>query len=1239
MTKYLDRIQNLSAEKRALLEKKLLKKMDVMVDDGQIPRRAPSHICPLSYAQEWLWFLEQLHPGLPVYNHAEAVQIKGKLDVKSLKQAFSRIVDRHSVLRVSIRTADGKPFQVIDENRRVKVVLLDLSNLPADVCQAELERFLTEEPRRPFNLKDDSLIRPTLVRLSPNEYVLMVVLHHLVCDGWSMGVLFRELSVLYGAFSQGKASPLPDLQMEYLDFAAWERDWLQDEILETDLVYWRKQLHGAPAVLELPADKPRPRVMSFRGSKHSFRIGLDLTENLRDLSHRGQVSLFMVLTAAFKTLLYRYTGQADVLLGTPVANRNQPGTESLIGCFVNTQVLRTDLSGNPTFRELLGREREVALGAYTHRRLPFEKLVEGLQPDRSLDHSPLFQVALNLRVRDSQMRFTELKGLTLTHLDVNNGTSKFDLLLVLIEDDEGLFGEVEYNTDLFDSSTINRFIGCFQTLLSGIVGNPDLPIEVLPLLTEVERHQLLVEQNRTEVNYPKDLSIQALFEAQVEQTSEAVAVVFNAQKLNYGELNARANQLAHYLKKQGVGPEVVVGICVERSIEMIVGIYGILKAGGAYMPIDSTYPVERINFMLEDTDTRVLLTQKRLAKRLPRYNAEVVCLDTDWEIISTESTANPTSEVSPENLAYVIYTSGSTGKPKGVMIENKALVNYVWWAKSQYLQDTKLDFPLFSSLSFDLTVTSIYVPLISGGKVVVYGEDDGVEGLAILRVIEDDMVDIIKLTPSHLALLSQMDLGKRKLKKLIVGGEDLKTDLAGRIIGVFGNDIEIYNEYGPTEATVGCMIHRFERHEDTAVSVPIGKPADNAQIYLLDKHLSPVPVGVAGEIFISGDGVARGYVNRPDLTEARFIPDPLRPGKKMYRTGDMARWISAGLIEFLGRTDHQVKIRGARIELGEVEATLLAHEDIRDCIVDIVQYETAAEIADETAAQTLSQHCTACGLPANFPDITLDADGVCSLCLAFDVYRDKAMGYFKTMDALQEISKDAKISRTGEYDCLMLLSGGKDSTYALYQLVEMGLKPLVFSLDNGYISDGAKANIRRVVDALGLDLVFGKTPAMNAIFAESLKLHSNVCNGCFKTVYTLSMNLARKKGIKYIVTGLSRGQIFETRLADLFRSKIFDVDEIDRTIVEARKAYHRMDDVVSKSLDVEIFKDDATFEQIQFIDFYRYCDVPLDEILDFLNSHAPWIRPEDTGRSTNCLINEVGIYLHKTEAKPVMVQK
>ena len=725
-----------------------------------------------------------------------------------------------------------------------------------------------------------------------------------------------------------------------------------------------------------------------------------------------------------------------------------------------------------------------------------------------------------------------------------------------------------------------------------------------------------------------DTTIVALFEAQVARTPDDDAIHFADQSLTYRELNDRANQVAAYLGTFGVGPDQLVALYMEHSIEVVCAILGVLKTGAAYVPVDPASPKERLGFMLRDIAATgagtvpVVVTQSHLEDGVPENAARVVTLDADFATIGRYPVANPERPIASDRLAYVIYTSGSTGTPKGVMIEHRSLVNYIWWAKEQYSRGERLVWPLFSSLAFDLTVTSIFTPLISGGRIVVVREDPGIPGMAIFKVIEDGTVDIVKLTPAHLAMIKDMNLAATKIRKLIVGGEDFKTALARDITRNFGRPVDIYNEYGPTEATVGCMIHRYDVDTDLALSVPIGIPAANTGVYILDEHLHPAPPGVIGEMYIAGDGLARGYLNRPELTEQRFL---IAGTQRLYKTGDLARWSADGRMEFLGRADHQVKVAGARIELGEIEARLLQHDAVRECVVDIVN-----PLAMRTAKRLT--HCTRCGLASNVPGTSYDAAGVCNVCRGLDTFVEKAQAYFKTPEALTALVAEMQARRTGKYDCLVLLSGGKDSTYMLYQLCDLGLKPLVFTLDNGFISDEAKTNIRRVVDSLGVDLVMGGTPHMNEIFVDSLKRFANVCNGCFKTIYTLATNLAHEKGIRYIVTGLSRGQFFETRLTEeVFQREDFDVAKLDDLVLEARKAYHRREDAVSCHLEVDIFRDDGVFRDIQFVDFYRYWSVPLAELHAYLRKRTPWLRPSDTGRSTNCLINDVGIYVHKKQ--------
>jgi len=906
-------------------------------------------VFPLSFAQQRLWFLDQLEPGSSFYNIFDTLSFVGPTDVPALEQSLNEIVRRHEVLRTTFANVLGKPVQVIAPDLKLPLPVVDLRRLSEEERDAETTRLSAEEYERPFELSRGPLVRGKLLRLGKQESVLLLTMHHIVSDGWSLGVLSRELRSLYEAFSTGRPSPLPDLPIQYADFTLWQREWLQGEVLAAQLNYWEKQLAGVPSVIKLPTDRARPSVHNFQqGANQWLKLPKPLAASLKALSQREGVTLFMTLLAAFNILLHRYTHQDDVVLGSPIAGRNRAETEGLIGFFVNTLVMRTDLSGEPSFRELLGRVREVALGAYAHQDLPFEKLVEAIQPERSLSHHPIFQVMFQLigaqtsnEANESEDFDEESSGTQ--EMEIVEGTAKFDIGMDIVESKGHLTAAVEYSTDLFDHATISRMLFHFRNLLESIVASPGTQISKLSFLTAAEREQILWEWNSTRSEYAEEKCIHHLFEAQVERTPEAVAVTSEGEQLTYAELNERANRLAHYLRRLGVGPEVLVGICMERSVEMLVGLFGILKAGGAYVPLDPAYPKQRLAFMLDDARAPVLLTQERLLSALPEHSARIVCVDRDWGQIKLESEANPTGGAQPFNLAYVIYTSGSTGTPKGVMIQHRSLTNWTTRAGIEYAFRPDDRILQFSSISFDTAAEEIYPCLLLGATVVLRSDAVASSIAKLLEKSREWKITVLDLPTAFWHELT-WELATQNLKLppsvrlVITGGEKALPERLSMWHRSVRGDVRLMQGYGPTEATVVATIADLSKYRiaETALKeVPIGRVIGNAQVYILDQHQQPVPVGVAGELYIGGDGLARGYLNSASLTAERFIPNPFsqEPGARLYRTGDIVRYLANGEIEFLGRGDEQVKIRGYRIELGEIETLLREFREVREAVV------------------------------------------------------------------------------------------------------------------------------------------------------------------------------------------------------------------------------------------------------------------------------------------------------------------
>jgi amino acid adenylation domain-containing protein len=933
MTKREDDIAKLSPEeKRKLLSQILRKKATSTISTPPLKPILRDGPLPLSFSQERLWFLSQLEPDNLAYNLSGGVRFKGRLRPDILERSILEIVQRHEILRTTFNDEGGKPVQVVSPAPNLEFQHVDLEEWPEGDRAAEVRRLAAQEARRPFDLLEGPLVRAVLVRLGMEEYVLVVMMHHIITDGWSMGVFAHELESLYRAFSAGLPSPLTDLPIQYADYAVWQQNWLQGGILETQLAYWKKQLSGNVPILQLPTDRPRPAVQTHNGSIQNFHLSEMLLKKLRDLSIQQGVTLYVTLLAAFKTLLFRYTGQKDFAVGSPIANRGRSELEGLIGLFVNNLVLRTDLSGNPSFIELMKRVRKVTLDAYSHQDVPFEKLVEILNPERNMSHAPLFQVMFSFQ--NFAPTAVNLPGLTLIPESIDVGASMFDLTVYMQEEQGGLSGKIEYNTDLFNAETISRLIEHFENLLEEISANPNGRVMQFPLIGEAERHKLLLEFNATEKEYPRDKTLADLFEEQVARTPEAVAVVYGENQLSYRELNSRANQLAHHLMKAGVGPEVMVGIYMERSLEMVIAIYGIVKAGGAYVPLDPEYPSDRVAFMLDDTQVPAILTQQHLVAGLPEHRPRIICLDSDWNLIDNESTENPARGVIAENLAYVIYTSGSTGKPKGAMNEHRGIVNRLLWMQDEYSL-TQADRVLQKTpFSFDVSVWEFFWPLQVGACLVMAIPEGHRDSAYLVKLIMDQRITTLHFVPSMLNIFLQEEGIERckSIKRVICSGEALSFELQRRFFERL--NVELHNLYGPTEAAVDVTYWACTPDSERNV-VPIGYPVANTQMYILDAELNPVPMGCIGELHIGGVQVARGYLKRPELTAERFLRDPFKddPKARLYNTGDLARYLSDGSIEYIGRSDFQVKIRGLRVELGEIEARLEHIDVVQKCVV------------------------------------------------------------------------------------------------------------------------------------------------------------------------------------------------------------------------------------------------------------------------------------------------------------------
>jgi len=929
-----ERIENLSPEQREILLKRIQQKQEKNEPAGRTRITAAnlgSHNLPLSFGQQRLWFLDKYEKGSATYNIPITLKLEGSLDIQALEKTLTLLIDRHAILRSAFSAQEGKPVLNIQDPAQFHLVVVDLTGAAETEREQLLLSELANESARPFQLEAGGLVRVALYKLTPTEYVLHFVIHHIIMDGWSFEIFNREMTQVYSALINGTDPNLPELPFHYQDFSAWQHEFMKGKLISNQINYWKNQLQGAPAFLDLPTDYPRPALRTYHGAVEQFLIPRNLIDPVRELSRKEGATLYMAMLAAFQVLLRRYTGQTDIVAGSPIAGRQDSNLENLIGLFINTLVFRTDLSGNPTFRELLVRVRETAVGAYANQDVPFEKLVEELKPRRELSHSPIFQVLFVYQNYPWQdLTFPEIK---MTYLELESKTAKFDLSLYLREIESGIEVFVEFNTDLFRPETIRRMAGHYQILLHSVGSEPDCRVTAMPLLTQGEQNLILSEWNETGAQLDLETGVHELFAKQAERTPDAPAISDHLRKFSYAELNYRSNQLAHYLLELGVQPETLVGISTDRSIDMVVALLAIQKAGAAYVPLDPALPIERRSYMLSDANIHILLTQKRLVENLPAdfmaRSPQVVCLDTDSNRFDLYPTHNPAAIGSNDRLIYTMYTSGSTGRPKGVQVTHRAVRNFLDSMRRQPGMQSADKLLALTTLSFDIAGLEIYLPLCTGAQVHLVSREVASDGQQLQETLRTFRPTIMQATPATWRLLFESGWDGDPHMVVLCGGEALSAELAQRLSN---SCKELWNLYGPTETTIWSTVEKILPGQ---MPITIGKPIRNTQVYIVDENLQPVPEGIAGELLIGGQGLARGYLNRPELTAEKFINNPFTPqeSQRLYRTGDLARFREGGRIEYIGRSDFQVKIRGFRIELGEIETVLSQHSAVKAAAV------------------------------------------------------------------------------------------------------------------------------------------------------------------------------------------------------------------------------------------------------------------------------------------------------------------
>ena len=1159
----------------------------------------------LTKSQLSLWVGQKLNPNVPLYNMVHTFDMKGAINVQHFSKAFSKLVNSVEILRMVFAEVDNIPHQFALKDFEFDFEIIDFSAKE----ELDIQEWIKKRSQVSFDFSKP-LFDSSLIKIGDERYIWFLNMHHLITDAATSTIIYNLQTKLYADISNGSFDT--DLKIpSYQDYVNFEKEQIDGNLSETIGKYWKEKTESFSKVSEFYGRKSNASTSTAKRVK--LNLGSERTQKLKELANDPKIrswtqdlTLFNIFTTSLFIFMNRVSGQKNLTIGAPSHNRPTNNFKQTPGLFIEIFPLFTEFEADDSFASVLNRVK-----------LETNNYMRYAQPGMiTPEISRSFNVVLNY----INASFDDFNGIPMSsewihpdHCDPNHQ------LRCHIQDMDAS-GDIEIhfdlNTDVFHEELRNEIPRHFLKILDGLLDDINQSIYKPSLVEELEEKPVNRNHNFS--------SVIEHFEKQAIENANAIALRYKEKSFSYKELNEKANQFANWLTQKGIAKNQKIALYLERSPDYIITVLAALKAGACFIPIASDQPEQRVDYILKDATAAMVITNTRLVANITTAETDVVNLDTELSSIENQSIKFETEEVTEKDLLYMIYTSGTTGNPKGVLLSNKAVYNYLDWAKNHYSSEEKFIFPLFTSIGFDLTITATFLPLITGGELVVYKESNIGPDISLMEVLEDNLVNSIKLTPSHLALIQGNDNSASHIKTMIVGGEDFKTKIAAAVQQSFGTHLRIYNEYGPTEATVGCIVSQFNAQNHTNTSVPIGLPIAGSQAIILDDFMNQVPKGVIGSLYISGNGLADGYLNLPELTSSKLIENPFNSSEKLYYTGDLARINSENEFEYLGRIDEQVKLGGFRIELTDIESNLLKHHSVENTAVVVIENE-------KSIPENEVINCSKCGLPSNYPNTDFDEQGVCHVCTAFAGYKDQAQRYFKTEDELRDILM-SKRGESPNYDCISLLSGGKDSTYILAQLINMGLKVLAFTLDNGYISDQAKGNIDRIVSKLNVDHIYGTTEYMNKIFVDSLHRHQNVCNGCFKTIYTLSTKIALAKQIPFIVTGLSRGQFFETRLTEeLFWDKNVDVATIDDTILEARKLYHQEEDAIKELMDVSAFNNSDTFDKVQFVDFYRYSDVSLEEMLVYLKEKVDWIRPTDTGRSTNCTINQLGIYVHKKE--------